>query len=84
MFLFDLLITACLAGAAARIGRPREDLPWVESELDPEFVDFIRRFPKEQRPQLLGALEARPAGCHLVTFRSHAEADGYLERMRQD
>lgn len=84
VFLFDLPVDICPAGAAARIGHPREDLPWAESELDHEFVDYIRRFPQEQRPQLLGALDARPAGCHLVTFRSHAEAEAYLERMRQD
>lgn len=84
VFLFDLPVATCLAGAAARIGHPREDLPWVETELDPEFVDYIRRFPVEQRPQLLETLGTRPAGCRLVTFRSHAEADDYLERMRQD
>ena len=83
-FLFDLPTATCLAGAAARIGHPREDLPWVETELDPEFVDYIRRFPVEQRPQLLATLDARPASCCLVTFRSHAEADDYLECMRQD
>ncbi len=84
VFLFDLPVATCLAGAAARIGHPREDLPWVESELDPEFADYIRRFPVEQRPQLLRTLDARSKGCRLVTFRSHAEADGYLERLRQD
>lgn len=82
VFLFDLPVDICLAGAAARIGQPREDLPWVEHELDPEFADYIRRFPTEQRPQLMDLLAARPSACRLVTFRTHAEADAYLARLR--
>lgn len=78
VFFLDLPTDACLAGVSARIGRPREDLPWTERELDPEFVSYIRRFGVEQRPQLLRLLDARPNGCQLVTLRSHAEVDAFL------
>ena len=60
VFLFDLSAEECLAGAAARIGHPREDLPWIEQELDAEFADYIRRFPTDQLPQLLTTLDTRP------------------------
>ena len=78
----DLPVEACLAGAAARIGHPREDLPWQEDALDPEFADYIRRFPIEQRPEVVAALDAWRDRRRIITLRSHAEADAYLARLR--
>lgn len=78
VFFLDLPADVCLAGVSARVRQPREDLPWTERELDSEFADYVRRFSVEQRPQLLELLNARPSGCRLITFRSHAEADDFL------
>ncbi|WP_418722375.1 adenylate kinase [Enorma sp.] len=78
VFLFDLSAEECLAGAAARIGHPREDLPWIERKLDAEFAEYIRRFPTDQLPQLLATLDTRPHDTSLVTFRSREEADAYI------
>ena len=78
MFFLDLPTDVCLAGATSRIGKPREDLPWTEHELDPEFASYIRHFAVEQRTQLLELLDARPSGCRLVTFHSHAEVDAFF------
>lgn len=78
VFLFDLSAEECLAGAESRIGHPREDLPWIEHELDTKFAEYIRRFPTDQLPHLLATLVARPHGTSLVTFHSHEEADAYI------
>ena len=78
VFFLDLPADTCLAGISARIGQPREDLPWTERELDPEFVDYVRRFAAEQRPQLLELLDSRPRDCRLITFHSHTEANDFL------
>ena len=78
VFFLDLPVDACLAGISARIGQPREDLPWTERELDSEFVDYVRRFAVEQRPQLLKLLDSRLQDCRLITFHSHAEANAFL------
>ena len=37
VFYFDLPAEECIRGALARIGKKREDMPWIEEELDPEF-----------------------------------------------
>ncbi|MGN1108949.1 MAG: adenylate kinase, partial [Oscillospiraceae bacterium] len=37
VFLLDFPVEVCLAGAQSRIGKKREDLPWTETEFDPEF-----------------------------------------------
>lgn len=79
---FDLPADICLAGVAARIGRAREDMPWIEYELDPEFADYVRRFPTEQRPQLVELFAKRPASCRLVAFRTHAESDLFLANLQ--
>ena len=44
VFLLDLPVETCLAGAKSRIGTKREDMPWVEENLDPEFAAWIRGF----------------------------------------
>ena len=46
VFLLDFPLNICLAGAEARIGQAREDLPWLETEFDPEFRQWIVDFPK--------------------------------------
>lgn len=81
VFFLDLPVEECLAGAAARIGSPREDLPWQEDELDPEFTAYIKRFPEEQAPLLRSLLDNRPTGVELFTFHSHDEADRYLANL---
>lgn len=73
--LLDLPLETCLGGIRERIGRPREDLPWQETELDPEFVDYVRRFPDEQLPRIRELLDARPQGCQLVELRSREEVE---------
>lgn len=81
VFFFDLPADICLAGITDRIGKAREDMPWIEHELDPEFADYVRRFPTEQRPQLVELLVERPSSCCLVTFRTRAESDLFLENL---
>lgn len=80
VFLMDLPAGECLAGAAARIGREREDLPWVETELDEAFRRRIADFSKERLPRIHALLEHYREGREIVVFRSRQEADRYLER----
>ena len=76
----DLPAEECLAGAAARIGREREDLLWVETELDEAFRRRIADFSKERLPRIRALLQQYREGREIVVFRSRQEADRYLER----
>ena len=76
VFLLDLPVEVCLAGAAARVGRPQEDLPWVELELDPAFQESIRTFPQQQLPHIYELLNKHP-DKRIVIFRSRQEIDQY-------
>ena len=44
VFFLDYPLEVCLEGAAGRIGKKREDLPWLETELDEEFRQYIIDF----------------------------------------
>ncbi|MBQ8967844.1 adenylate kinase [Ruminococcus sp.] len=77
VFLFDLPTEVCLAGAKARIGVPRPDMPWYEDELDPGFEGFIKEFRDSRLPQIYKLLE-KHSGKDVTVFRSREEADGYL------
>lgn len=80
VFLLDLPAEACLEGARARVGKAHEDLPWIETEFDPEFRQWILDFPKDQLPVIYELLERYRAGRRVVIFRSREEADEWLSR----
>ena len=41
VFLLDYPLEVCLDGAKSRIGKKREDMPWVQSELDEEDLKSV-------------------------------------------
>ena len=78
VFLFDLPVEQCLEGAASRIGRVREDLPWIENEFDPEFRQYILDFQKDQMPVINELMEQYKDSRKITVFRSREEADNWL------
>lgn len=79
VFFLDLPLETCLAGAASRIGKPREDMPWQESEFDEEFRQWILDFPQDQLPIIYELLEKYKNEKEIIIFRSREEADNYLK-----
>ena len=79
VFLLDLLPMVCLAGAGSRIGTKREDLPWVETEFDEEFKQWIIDFPEKQLPDIYRLLRSCENEKNVIIFRSREEADAYLD-----
>ena len=78
VFLFDLPVEQCLQGAASRIGKAREDLPWIEEEFDPEFRQYIIDFQKDQIPGILELIEKYKRSRAIVVFYSRKEADDWI------
>lgn len=81
IFLLDYPLEICLAGAQARIGTKREDIPWVESEFDEEFRQWILDFPRDQLPVIYQLLEKYRQNRKIHIFRSREEAENYLKRI---
>jgi len=78
IFLFDLPVEQCLEGAAARIGKEREDMPWVEEAFDEDFRQYILDFPNDQLPVIYRLLEQYRETRTITVFRSREEADAWL------
>ena len=79
VFWLDYPLEICLEGIKNRMGKERPDMPWVETEEDEEFIDFIKKFNEEQRPIILKLLE-KYSDKNIVVFKSREEADSYLKK----
>lgn len=79
VFLFDLPVEQCLQGAAARIGKAREDLPWVETEFEREFKQYILDFQNDQIPKIYELIEKYKGSREVTIFHSREEADDWIE-----
>jgi adenylate kinase family enzyme len=78
VFFLDYPLELCLEGVRARIGKKREDMPWVEEELDEEFRQWIEDFPRTQLPYLYELLDQYRAEKQVFVFKSRQEAGEYL------
>lgn len=76
----DYAVEVCLAGALARIGSPRSDIPWIETEADPEFLDFIRDYPVSGRPKVLELME-RYSDKKTLVLETREEAERWLSEL---
>ena len=79
VFLFDLPTEVCLAGAIERIGKVRPEMPWVETELDPEFREQIEGFKTTTLPKIYALLDTYKEGRKITIFHSRNEAESFLK-----
>ena len=70
----------CLEGIRARRGKPRSDMPWIETEEDPEFMEFVQSYNREQKPKVMELLQ-QYADRTILIFTSREQADGFLARL---
>ena len=78
VFLFDLPTEVCIQGAKERIGKGRYDLPWLETEFDPEFKRFIEDFPKDTLPYIYELFEKYKENRQIIVFKSRQAAEEFL------
>ena len=81
VFLMDYPLEVCLLGAKERVGKRREDMPWVELEFDEEFRQDIINFSKSKLPQIYDMLEKYRNKKNIIIFKSREEAEKYLNGM---
>lgn len=84
VFLLDFPLDVCLAGAKSRIGKKREDMPWVELQFDEDFRQWIIDFPKEQLPRIYTLLDKYKKDKHIIIFKSRKETEAYLKTVCLD
>lgn len=78
VFLLDFPTEVCLEGAKSRVGKKREDMPWVEEELDEKFKQGIIDFANEKLPKIYELLNKYKDNLNITIFKSREEADNYI------
>ena len=74
----DYPLEICLSGIKERKGKPRNDLPWIEpAEDDEEFIEYIKSFNKQSRPQIISLLE-KYSDKSIYIFKTRDDADAFL------
>ena len=78
VFLFDLASEVCIDGATERLGKKRCDMPWVDTELDPDLRREIEEFREKNLPTIYELFEKYKDSRMIVVFKSRAEADEFI------
>ena len=73
----DYPLDVCLDGIKERRGKPRSDMPWIETEEDAEFIEFIKSYNEQQKPKVLELLK-KYADKNIIIFRSREQVDAFL------
>ncbi|MEY8262387.1 adenylate kinase [Oscillospiraceae bacterium 50-60] len=80
VFLLDLPADECLTAAESRIGKPREDLPWLETEFDEEFRQWILNFSRNELPTVYRLIDRYRGEKDIYIFYSRDDIERYLEK----
>ena len=81
VFFLDYPTEVCIEGIATRVGQPRSDMPWVETEADGELLAHVQSFAEEGRTAILALLKKYPKK-RKITFHTRAGADEFLSALR--
>lgn len=73
----DYPTDVCISGIRARVGQKREDIPWVEQEVDAEFLSFVEKYNEESRPKVMALLQ-QYADRQIIVLESRAAGDAFL------
>ena len=68
----------CMNGIIHRVGKSRTDIPWVEDQIDPELVELVKNYNRDNRPILYSLIDKYPEKQALI-FKTRSEADDWLE-----
>ena len=73
----DYTLDVCLDGIRERRGKPRSDMPWIETEEDSEFIEFIKNYNEQQKPKVLELLK-KYSDKNIIILESREQADAFL------
>ena len=80
VFFLDYPLEVCLQGIKERRGKPRSDIPWIETEEDTEFTQFIKDFQMQSRPQIVELLN-KYSDKNIHIFTERKQADTFLNQL---
>lgn len=77
----DYPLDVCLSGVRERRGKARSDMPWVEYDEDAEFIEFIKNYNLENRPQVMALLK-KYSYKNIFIFTNRNEAKEFLSQFQ--
>lgn len=79
----DYPVEVCLKGIAERRGKPRSDMPWIESksEEDIKFIEFVKNYNSQSRPQVISLLN-KYSNKDVYIFKQRKYADEFLNKLK--
>lgn len=83
IFFFDYETKDCLEGVKSRIGIKRDDIPWIETKLDPDFQKWIMDFRKDTLPEIEKILE-RYKYKTIIRFTCRKDKEKYLMKLKKN
>ncbi len=81
IFFLDYPKDICIEGANSRIGKKRDDLPWIEEEFDNEFKEWIINWFNETKPVLLDLINKYKNEKRIIVFKSREETIDYINNL---
>ena len=82
VFFLDYPLEICLNGIRERRGKARSDIPWIETQEDTEFIEFVKNFNSKSRPQVMELLE-RYSHKNIFAFNNRTEATEFLTQLQR-
>ncbi len=77
----DYPLEICLDGIKERRGKPRSDMPWIETEEDAEFIEFIKGYNEHSKPNIMELIDKYKDGRKVVILGSREEADEFVRQI---
>lgn len=81
VFFFDLPTEICIQGATERLGKKRYDMPWVDTDLDPNLLHEIEAFAEKNLSVIYDLLEKYRQNREIIIFKSREETDIYFNTL---
>ena len=82
IFYLDYPLDVCLEGAKSRIGKKRDDLPWIEDEFTQEFKEWIINWHNTTKP-IVEVLINKYKDKNIIIFKNRDEANSYLKSLNK-
>ena len=77
VFFLDYSVDVCLEGINDRIGKVRSDIPWVEYEIDSDFVEYVKTYSVTNRSRVIEILN-KSCDKNIYIFKNRSDALEYL------
>ena len=83
VFFFDLPTEVCIEGIRQRVGKRRDDIPWIEREIDDEFLSFVENFNIQTKPKIIDILY-QSKHKRIIRFGSREQSEEYLYSIKNE